>query len=252
MGIAEVEPEVFAVAIGNFSLMTGATVQGSWSVWSLSFKMSRGKGPAVKKITDIPSALFLNGATKLSRSRQTLLISDSTAGTVYNVNFATGAHRIVISDPLLAPNASARPRIGVNGIHYRDQYLFFTNTFQPPLLARIPVLSIDGSQRGPAEIIANKPDFPALALGDDFALDHEKNAWITTASNTLVKVSSSGKQTVIAGGEDSQMLKGCTSAAFGMAKGQDKVLYVTTSGGLADPALGIEGGGVYSIDTSKL
>lgn len=218
----------------------------------MSFKTGHGKDPAVNKITDIPSALFLNGATTLPKSRETLLISDSTAGTVYNVNFATGAHRIVISDPLLTANASARPRIGVNGIHYRDKYLYFTNTFQPPLLARIPVSPIDGSQQGPAQVIANKPDFPAVALGDDFALDQAKNAWIATASNTLVKVSLDGKQTIIAGGEDSQVLKGCTSATFGMGRGRDKELYITTSGGLADPALGIEGGGVYSIDTSKL
>jgi hypothetical protein len=175
---------------------------------------------------------------------------------LYKVNIDTGEYSVAVSDPALTPNTTAIAQLGVNGIHYRDGYVYFTNSFRvADWYGRIP-LNPNGSATGPAEAIASGEHYPTNlgGLADDFALDPEGNAWVTgDPSAVLTKVTQSGEVTVVAGGTNSTLLEGDTSAAFGRTAKDEKTLYITTNGGLAYPVDGvITGGKVLALDTSGL
>ncbi|KUJ15786.1 uncharacterized protein LY89DRAFT_685725, partial [Mollisia scopiformis] len=239
-GITEVEPDIFAVAVGNFSLETFKGTLGSYSIWSVDFSK---KEVEVKKVTDMPDAQFLNGMTTLPTQEHTVLIADSFLGVMYHLDVVTGAYSVAIDNPDFKFNASDSIQLGINGIHYRDGFVYFTNTFLTPLIARIPVHA-NGSASGPVKPISSNFTTP-----DDFALDRHGNAWIATdPSNSLVKVTLDGEATVVVGGADETVLLGGTSAAFGRTVEDWEVLYVTSNGGLGNPpASGVQPGRLYAV-----
>lgn len=123
-GIAEVAPDVFAVAVGNFSVASPKIPLASYSVWSVD--LSKGEAE-IHKITDIPGALVLNGMTVLPTQPDTVLVGDSGRGVIWYLDTKTGEYHIAIDNPDLKPNASAAFEVGVNGIRYRDGYVYFVN-----------------------------------------------------------------------------------------------------------------------------
>ena len=255
LGIAEVERDIFAVAVGNWSDTTLQSVPGSWSIWSVDM---RSEGNAtVHKVTDIPEANFLNGMTTLPTIARTIMVGDAGLGVIYRVNVGTGEYTTTISnEPALQPNASAAALLGVNGIHFWEGFLYFVNSFKLPFFGRFP-LTPSGSAAGPVEIIAKNATYPTNLGGyaDDFALDAEGNAWITTdPTGQIVKVAVlDGRQTVVAGGVNESIVAGNTAAAFGRTSADREVLYVTTNGGIPyPPPSGIVGGKVVALDTRYL
>jgi len=243
-GIAEVEKGVFAVAGGNISLATLASVKGSWSVFKVDMRSAKSPSSAkVTKIADIPEAQLLNGMIPLDQSGN-VLISDSGAGVIWRVNTRSGDSKIVVDDPLMKPVAGAPAAIGVNGIKIRKGTLFFTNTFGMTFNS-VPIQK-DGTAIGAAKTIVKN------GVGDDFTFDKTGNAFVAqNPLNTLQKITPGGKQvTVVAGNLNSTQLAGPTAAQFGRTKRDGKTLYVTTNGGLAGPINGtiIEGGKVVAVD----
>jgi hypothetical protein len=122
-GIAEVEKDVFAVAVGNWSDITFTATFGSYSIWSIDVNAE----PQVYKITDMPEAQFLNGMTVLPTQPYTVLVGDSDLGVIWRVNTRNRVYGVAIDNPDLKPNTSAALELGVNGIHYRDGYVYFVN-----------------------------------------------------------------------------------------------------------------------------
>jgi hypothetical protein len=271
LGIAEVEHDVFVMAVGNWSDVTDSPQTGSWSIWSLDLHKQKYQNDAgwskkkpinAKKIGDIPEAIFLNGLTILPGSSNLILVADSIAGVVYRFNWRTGEQSIAIDDPVLKPNSSTPIKLGVNGIHvapFAPNALYATNSLKKPTFFRIPINPQNGSQVGAAKSIVDIPPFPLNDGGaaDDFTLQDDEFAWITSdISNTLYRASlNSGAVDVIAGAADSSLLAGLTSCAFGVTQA-DKArgrLYITTNGGIASPPRsGIVGGKVFSLDTVGL
>ncbi|KAK4549455.1 hypothetical protein LTR36_006452 [Oleoguttula mirabilis] len=270
LGIAEVAPDKFAVAVGNLSATTIVGTLGSWSVWTLDLSHTRSYPPhphmdAVHvaqpadavKIADIPDAVFLNGMTTLPTAPHTILVGDAALGVVYSVNVLTGEHSIAMDNPAFKPNPSAPFTLGLNGIqmHSGDDHLYFTNSFRSPVLARIP-LHANGTAAGPVETILSVTPFPTHlgAQGDDFALDAAGNAWITgDPSNNVARVTTSGEATQVVGGVNSTAIVGPTAAHFGRTERDRKILYVVTNGGMANPPLsGVVGGKVIALDTTDL
>jgi hypothetical protein len=268
LGIAEVEDDVFAVAVGAFTA-PGKGVPGSWSIWKLDFRhASHGSWPDCAKVTNphesiaekvvgIPEAVFLNGLSALPSKLGTVLVGDSFAGKVYAIDIWNASYSLTIDDPTFKPNSSAEIVLGLNGLHIKNDKLYYTNSEQSPLLARIP-LSIDGHATGPAEVIASNAIYP-LDLGfqsDDFALDSSGNyAWlVSNPSGILVKISlTSGKQQIVLGGISNPTIAGATSASFGRTKSDSGILYIVTDGGAVDPkASGLRGGQVLALDTTEL
>jgi hypothetical protein len=246
LGIAEIQQDIFAVIVGNWSDETFSSTNGSYSLWKVDLRRAASK-PLVTKITDIPEASFLNGLTLVAPSSAYLLASDSVLGVVWRIDHYTGEYKIVLENALMNPVLGQVATLGINGVHTRDGYLYFTNSFQF-IFARVPIRP-DGTAKGPYQVVANS------GVSDDFAFDKDGNAYITQdPGGALEQVTPDGKVTVLAGSTNSTILEGDTSAAFGRTKLDRNTLYVVTNGGIAGHPAGspIVGGKVLAVNIPKL
>ncbi|KAH8671596.1 hypothetical protein BX600DRAFT_510261 [Xylariales sp. PMI_506] len=265
LGIAEFAPDVFAIAAGNLTA-DSVGIPDSFSIWEVDFNQgsyaTAGALPfTVRKITDIPDALFLNGVATIpavGSAGPVILICDSTLGLVFRVDPRTGSHAVALQEPEMAPIAGATPLIGINGIKYADGYLYFDNSFATTIY-RIDIAA-DGS--GPAspessvETVAVVGDAPFL---DDFTFGpggSTSDIWVTThPGNTIERVDvATGESLVVAGSSASLTIAGCTAAEFGRTPHDWDTLYVVTDGGTVAPVNGTitEPAKVVAVDTSSL
>ena len=253
LGITETDPDVFAVNTGNF---TTEIVPGSFSVWKVdmrTFDASTGSPATVAKITDIPEAQLLNGATLLNQDLGIVLLAESIGGFVWGLNTRTGQYAKVLEDPLTKTIAGPQP-VGINGLHVRDDFVYFTNSAQT-LLAHVPVHVANGTAAGSYEVVARFN----TSFVDDFALGARNIAFVATNfDNTIVEVRTAGKNAgtskIVEGNVGSTAFAGTTAAAFGRTLFDRRVLYITTTGGLGAPVNGsiVEGGKVLAVDTTML
>ena len=129
LGTTEVSPDVFAVAVGNYSIATASSVKGSYSVWKVDFNSNEEQSdnvkPTVAKVVDISEAAFLNGMETLTGSDDEVLVADSGLGAVWKVDVSSGKYEIVIQIPEIA---TAKLQIGINGLHLLNGYLYWTNS----------------------------------------------------------------------------------------------------------------------------
>lgn len=246
-GIAEFQPDQFAVVVGNWSDVTLTTTPHSYSIWKVDMRPFFAIGakvlrPAVvDKVTDIPEAILLNGLTLLSWDEKTVLVADSGLGAVWLVDIVTGGYYVTLEDPTMA--AGPPFNIGINGIHHRQGYLYYTGSTQA-VFARIPIYP-NGTRAGDAEIIVTN------RVGDDFAFDRAGNAYVTQDPyNTLYKVTPEGNVSTILGAANSPLIEGDTAAQFGRTPVDRSILYITTNGGIVAPVDGpAVGGKVIAFDT---
>lgn len=273
VGISEVGHDIFAVATGNFSLSTVSSEPGSWSVWTLDLSScgsTKGYWPDAEAprcnttvsqthVFSLPEATFLNGLTTLSDYPPTILVGDSSLGLIYILDMSTGEYSVFLEDATLKPPATAPPPLGVNGIRYHAPYLYFTNSLQAPLLARVPIKKRKNRtfSPGPVEIIVESSPFP-VNLGiqsDDFAISPDgKKAYIMgNPSNYVLEVDIATRDVKqVLGGGNSSVVAGATAAQFGRGKASD-VLYIVTTGGLLyPPEGGAVGGKVLAWNTRRL
>jgi hypothetical protein len=253
LGIAEIQPDIFGVITGNWSAESFTTTNGSYALWKVnltSFNCDEfgnvDRKPVVSKIADIPGASFLNGLTLVAPSSPYLLAADSGLGVVWRINYYTGEYKIVLDDALMKPVPGQLAVLGINGVHTREGYLYFSNTFQY-ILARVPI-SPQGTSTGSYEIIAN------IGLCDDFAFDKKGNAYISQdAGDALEQVTPAGKVTVLAGNTNSTILEGDTAAAFGRTTLDSNTLYIVTNGGIAGHPAGssIVGGKILAVNIPR-
>jgi hypothetical protein len=247
LGIAEFQPDQFAVVVGNWSDITDAITPHSYSVWQVDMRpflsqYDKVLRPAVvRKVTDIPQALFLNGLTLLNWDEKKVLVCDSGLGAVWIVNIVTGDYHIAIQDPTMAP---APPyNLGINGIHIQHSYAYYTNTALG-LFVRMPIYQ-NGTSAGAAEVLVTDHS------GDDFAFDRAGNAYVTQdPANTLYKVTPNGNVSTILGGADNPLIEGYTAAQFGRTPVDQHILYIATNGGLLNPVDGpAVGGKIVAFNT---
>lgn len=253
LGIAEIEKGVYYVVAGNYSLATLTAKAGTFSVWRVdvnTFKPNETLAK-VEKVVDIPEAQFLNGATVLSRKEGTLLVADSTLGSVFRVNTRSKEVKVVIKDPLFDITPASSVELGLNGLRYSSNgELFFTNTNQG-LLGKISIQP-DGTPKAKGEVLSR-----GVALADDFAIGRKGGFFVTQdAPNQLSFVPpGGGDATVLVGANDRPGLKGPTSAAIGKGKGNlgRWSLYVGTNGGALNYPSGnfTVGGTISRVDIEK-
>lgn len=250
LGISELEHDVFAVAVGNLSSTSFKGTKGSWGVWTIDLTCLD-EDAKVRNAVAIDEALFLNGMTTLSSEPGTVLVADSALGVVFSANTTSGKYTTALDEPAFKPNTSAPFALGINGIHVREEWLYFINSFASPLLGRVPI-NANGTAAGPVETVVAGATFHNNlgGLADDFTFDDSGNAFVTTdPSNTLIKVSPAGSVTVVAGGFNQSVIAGDTAAAFGRTVEDRHTLYITTNGGLADPPPGgLVGGKLVAIE----
>ncbi|KAL7925727.1 hypothetical protein ACQKWADRAFT_310017 [Trichoderma austrokoningii] len=260
-GIAEYQPDVFAVISGNTSFTTTVQVAGTWNVWSVDMRgveISTKNGqaqlsspPVVKKIAHVKPAQFLNGLTVLSESDQTLLASDVNGGVIWSLDIKTGKYEAAINNTLtnLYP-ATPFSASGVDGVHVRDNFAYFTN-FGNGTFNKVPIHG-DGTAAGPVTTLAHSKT--PLHQFDDFTFDCDGNAFVVTGGgNTIEMVSADGTNRVIAGHLNSTAIAEPTSCAFGRGPHDKNVLYVVTAGGLETPVNGniVIGGQLVAVNTTS-
>ncbi|KAK5989577.1 Putative hetero-Diels-Alderase-like protein [Cladobotryum mycophilum] len=244
-GIAEYQPDVFAVITGNFSFETGDVGVGSWNVWSVDLRGVH--------ITNVSPAHFLNGISLLSQAESTLMIGDINVGDIYRLDVLTSNYEVVINNTFTAAvPAPPFPLAGVDGVRvHNGSSLFFTNigkgTFNKVSI------NIDGTPVGPITTLANT--LTATDEYDDFTFDCDGNAFLVTGGgNSIEMISADGrKQIIIAGRANSTAIAEPTSCAFGRGSLDKNVLYVVTAGGLAVPVNGETtiGGQLVAVTTNS-
>ena len=239
-GITEIAPDTFAVAAGNFSFTSGGQV-GSWSVWEVEFSTPHNVDATFSKIANMPRAKFLNGMCNLpsTETPNNILIGDIEEGVIRRVDTATGSRSLVLNSTFTATlKDPVFGTSGVNGIHVRDNILYFTNTAKK-FFASMPIHP-NGTPAGQPSIIQQSRESEEVFYFDDFALHGEDAYLVTGSGNSIERVGLDGtpKGRVIAGALNSTQFAGPTSAAFGRTEKDMDVLYVVTSGGLAAPVDG--------------
>jgi hypothetical protein len=247
LGIVEMPSDVYYFIAGNYSIQMERTINGSYSIWKIDMRESVIRDasihppPIVTKVTDLPSAIFLDGMAVLNESKDLVIVGDAGKGVVLTVNVKTGASSITIDEPTMNPAGPLE--VGINGLKVRGDYLYYTTSGQG-LFSRILINKDDGTSAGPAEIIAENLQFP-----DDMDFDRSGNAYICeNAFSVVSKVTPDGVVTVAAGSDKSTAVSGATSARFGRTSKDSHVLYVTTSGGIGANST-VDGGKVVAIYT---
>jgi hypothetical protein len=237
LGIVETAPDIFAVAVGNYSIDTYIGIKGSFAIWKID--LSSGLPGTATKVTSIPEAESFNGATIITGRENEILVADSQLGGLWAVNIDTGHYKMAFQSKELLPTTSFP--LGVNGIQTRGSRLYFTNSAQRTYGS--VRLTVHGTIEGPVEIIANNS---ALGYYDDFTFDSHGNAYVTNHPNMVTKISPFGSQSLLAG-NDSAIVQP-TSVAFGRGSpAQECILYVVTAG---DSTLA-QSGQVVAIDACR-
>lgn len=124
IGIVETTPDIFAVAVGNYSTETLMGVKGSFAMWKID--LSSGVPATATKVASIPEAESLNGVTNVPGSVDTILVADSQLDGLWAVNINTGHYEMAFQSEELLPTSTFP--LSVNGIHTQGSTLYFTNS----------------------------------------------------------------------------------------------------------------------------
>jgi hypothetical protein len=232
LGITELERNRFAVAVGNVTA-SNTPIAGTWSVYTLDFnpsscsnsgdaKKKTEAGIRTEKITDLEHVSMINGITTLNA--HTVFLADSWKGNIVSLNLRTGNYSVVLEHPTLKPDFSNTVLpLGVNGIRWNKDWLYYTNTVQN-LLGRVKVSRQTGKVKGEWEVVKQGGD---ISQPDDFAVAKDGSVYLARPlGDTVQHVGLNGSVEEVARGG---LASGATSVVF--AKGQgEKVLYLSESG----------------------
>lgn len=255
LGIAETLSDTFILIAGNTTANATGYI-GSFSVWEAKFASAASSNLTVRKVANVPDAMFLNGMVSLPSHPEMVLIADSQIGLLFRLDTRTGHYEIVADRAEFKPypeRQNATVGFGINGVHIRNGYLYFSNSNLVTIF-RIPMTSdgyIAHHGNAPVEIYADLNH--ATTFLDDFAFSEDGTAWaVSNYGNTVVAVSPDGKVIEkVAGDVDQLTVAGGTAAAFGRTREDRDVLYVCTAGALGRPVNGtvVEPGKVVAVDT---
>jgi hypothetical protein len=256
LGITETFPDTFNIIAGN-ATSDALGYAGTWSVWEARFHSLNSSVPAVRKITDIPEAKFLNGIVPMPGRPEIVFIADSQFGLLFRLDTRTGKHEIIAKGPEFDPYPALQNKtvgFGINGVKIRDGYLYFSNSNLVKIF-RTPITR-DGhiAQKGKAKVELYADLNAAAVFVDDFIFSDDGILWAASNyGNSIVAVSPGASNIQVVAGAVTQLaLAGSTAAAFGRTKHDKNILYVCTAGGLAEPVNGtiVEPGKVEAIDTA--
>nr|ADO29928.1 hypothetical protein PP106 [Penicillium paxilli] len=233
-GITEVEDDVFAVVVGNFSTKTYAPTPGSFSVQKLDFNVESNdtertsQTAAVSHIAALPEAQALNGMTSFTKESNLVLIADSPKGAIWKVNTKTGDYEVALNDTTMMPAEGVPLPLGINGLKLVDEYIYYSSTTRMQF-CRVKV-DKNANAVGSFEIIASG------FLPDNMDVTPDGTAYIATdPQNSVVRITPYGQISLVAGGQLSTQIPGPTSVRL---TDDRKTLYVGTSGGQVAPVLG--------------
>lgn len=162
-GITELEPDIFFFNTFRRGSSVTNPPPGTGQVWSINLRCFDGTPVTATLVSNLTESIFLNGLTATHHEPERLLVADSQRGVVWRVDPDTGIYDISANVTSLTYTSSTLP-LGVNGLHVKHDFVYFTNT-QQRLFARYPI-SDSGLQTGPVEIIKS----PTITSVDDFTL----------------------------------------------------------------------------------
>ena len=226
-------------------------------MWEAKFDSYKSTAPAVHEIANVPAAKFLNGVIPLPGRPEILLIPDSQFGLLFRLDTRTGKSEVIAERPEFKPYPERQNKtvgFGINGVRIRDGYLYFSNSNLVTIF-RVAITR-DGyiAQKGKAQVEVYADLGVATNFVDDFTFSDDGALWaVSNDGNTIVAVSPGGKNIQEAAGASDQLtIAGGTAGAFGRAKDDRNVLYVSTAGGLDAPVNGtvVEPGKVVAVDTT--
>ncbi|KAI8716095.1 hypothetical protein NCS52_00902400 [Fusarium sp. LHS14.1] len=244
-GLASPLPNTIVAAASNFSWDEGLVEPGSNVVHHVTLT----KAEAKIKAFPIPSAAWLNGLTPVPHSPHYLLIADCVAGSLLRLDTRTGSVETVSSDPLFAPVAEPESKLllGINGVHARDGWLYFTNTNQG-LYGRLAITSEGLAAGTPAEIIARGLNGSTF---DDFTLRRDGVAFLATglgSLNGIERITNEGEGQMLASWDyGSQTISQPVSAVFGQTVKDRDTLYFATAGSYLGSNATSTGGQLFFI-----
>ena len=247
-GITEIAKDVFVVLTATVKLQPFSVIPGSYAAWLVDYGSchSPSDAPRISQIASLTKTAFLNGLT--TWTPEIVLATDSSLGLVWAIDVHTGDYSIAVKDPTMAPTPDAPLKLGINGIkvlrNRTQSYLYYTNS-NTEIFHRLPVSSdAIPTPIGPAQ---------ALASGfsqDDFGLAKDGTAYIGgNAGDFVYELTPEGALSIIAGETNQLTVIGATSCVLGRTKWDKGILYVGTTGGLAEPINGVlvEPGKVVAI-----
>ncbi|KAH8595289.1 hypothetical protein B0O99DRAFT_512639 [Bisporella sp. PMI_857] len=250
LGIVEYTPDIYYFVAGNFTSPNTPESSGigSYSIFKIDLRTDS-MPHAPTKIIDIPESAFLNGLEVLSVEDGLLIVADSGLGLVWKVDIFKRSYEVFIDVPEMKIGPNAKIQLGINGIHIKNEFLYFTSMAQE-LFCRAQ-LTRDDSQY----IIGEIETIATGIFGDDFTLDRFGNAWITQdPMDQLTLVIGDGVRKgeviTVAGAQNIETVAGGTRSGFGRTEQDKDILYVVTNGGIAAPVNGVvEGGKVLAFNT---
>jgi hypothetical protein len=234
-GISEIEDDVFAVVVGNFSTKTYQPTAGSFSLQKLDFTNTPARAeerqsgnPLASEITALPEAQAPNGMATFSRESNLVLIADSPKGAIWRVNTKTGDYSVALNDTTMLPAKGQSLPLGVNSLTVLGHYVYYTSTTRMEY-CRVKVDTNANAVR----------DFEVIASGflpDNVEVTEDGTAYIPTdPQNSVVRITPLGQISLVAGGQISTEMPGPTSVRLSKDR---RSLYVGTSGGQIAPVLG--------------
>ncbi|KAM5515535.1 hypothetical protein FOXYSP1_02486 [Fusarium oxysporum f. sp. phaseoli] len=259
-GIAQVPSHNISVenyiVVGGNSSSLGNTIAGTYRAWSIQLQSSRyGLKVRANKISDMSKeSTFLNGVAAIPHRSNAILVADSANGLVGRLDLVSGRFDTsAFVFPEMVPLEGADLPIGVNGIRIHSGYLYFGNSYAASIY-RIPMTSEGFPVKGAKpELVADVSD--GVSFLDDFTFDTEGNIYAASLfDNCVVFVDTvSGTWKIVAGGVGEMTVAGATSVTFGRGEHDKGILYVTTSGAIANPVNGTktEGSKVVALDTRR-
>lgn len=250
LGIAEYQPDVFAISVGSASPATLMGIPGSWEIVSVNLTDGLDSKNQVNStlLAAVPEAALLNGAA--FRTPSTYYAADSQLGLIWGIDLNSGDVTVAVPNHELLNRTTKQ--LGVNGLRWVDteQALYFTNSGLG-IVGRVPLLSnntFDSPER-----LAKSLTNVSVSSWDDIAVRDNGDIFGTTGNgNTINYISADGKQQeIVVGAKNSLTVPGPTSAQFGRLEGDFDVLYVTFMGSASELIDGKKaGGGVLAVNVS--
>ncbi len=180
-----------------------------------------GRGGRIERLRGTEEIGLPNGL--VFDRRGDLFVTDSVGGVIWRVP-ANGSAELWLQHPLLQGDNSAPPPVplGVNGIAFRDDTLFVTNTEKGSVI-RVPVKRDDSP--GTLSVLAQGP---ALMGADGLTLDTRGSLYVAVnGQNTVVHVSPGGATlTTLATAADG--LDSPADVAFGQGRRDRRMLFVVS------------------------
>lgn len=244
-GIASLESTSLLVTGNDFFPANYTVAPGSNKIYRINLDREGHVGSV--QTFPVPKAGWLNGITVVPEAPHYVLAADCFLGAIVRIDTRTGDVTTVSTDLLLGQTSSADSLpIGVNGVHVRNNFVYFTNSFQR-LYGRLAITK-DGLSAGkPAEIVAYPPDG---ATFDDFAIQGDGTAFVMTlgAVNGIDAIRANGNSTMVAQWPfESTNISQVTSAVVDTSAANRRVLYFATAGQYYGSNETISGGEVFSL-----